>query len=89
LCCRQALVMMAVAWRSDAADVMTHICHAGAALRAGADGDAADLSTGRTPLHELAAAAAAAEVLGPDRGAAAGFILNMLLHAGVQVRIPP
>ena len=59
--------------------------HAGAAMRAGADCNAAASFTGRTPLHELAAAAAAAEMLGPSRGAAAGFILNMLLHAGVEV----
>lgn len=56
-------------------------------MRAGAACDAADSFTGRTPLHELAAAAAAAEMLGPTRGAAAGFILNMLLHAGVEVCI--
>jgi hypothetical protein len=56
-------------------------------MRAGADGHAADAATGRTPLHELAAAAASAEVLGPSRGAAAGFILNMLLHAGVEAGV--
>jgi hypothetical protein len=54
-------------------------------VRAGANCSAADSFTGRTPLHELAAAAAAAEMLGPSRGAAAGFILNMLLHASVEV----
>ena len=60
-------------------------------MHAGADCGAADSFTGRTPLHELAAAAAAAELLGPSRSAAAGFILNTAAacpHRGGQFTHP-